>query len=464
MAGIAEKIYARMPVFAQNWAISVYGYHWKRRRFGGIFEEELYGFRERESYTATQWREYQTMQLRRLLLHAFDTVPYYREKYAAIGLHRGDLARFELEDLPRLPFLEKDELRRFGTSTLLSLKREKGGQFFSSSGSTGTPTKILYSHAFHQRWSAAFEARIRLWAGLNRNVPRGMIGGRRVVPDGIGKAPFYRYNAAERQVYFSAYHIAPYAMQSYLAGIEKHGISYMTGYAMSNFFLARLFEEAGVVVPGLKAVITSSEVLSDAMRATFKKVYGCKTYDSYSGVEACALISESEAGQLLISPDVGITEVLDINQQPVEPGSTGELICTGLLNFDQPLIRYRIGDQVRYAAQQSSLNGLNMPTVDAIEGRTEDVVLGLDGRKMVRFHSIYADIPQIAKAQVIQHDFTYFELLLEVDSPLSLMDKKVLSDRIQSQLGSVEVLIRELPFLPPGPNGKFRAVISHVKK
>ena len=43
----------------------------------------------------------------------------------------------------------------------------------------------------------------------------------------------------------------------------------------------------------------------------FLKVYGCKTYDSYSGVEACGLISENECGQLLVSPDVGIMEILN---------------------------------------------------------------------------------------------------------------------------------------------------------
>ena len=53
-------------------------------------------------------------------------------------------------------------------------------KFYSSSGSTGTPTSIYYSNRFHQTWSAAFEVRIREWAGIDRFTARGMIGGRKI--------------------------------------------------------------------------------------------------------------------------------------------------------------------------------------------------------------------------------------------------------------------------------------------
>ena len=138
-----QKVYPKLPVFAQNWAISAYGYTWYKRRFGGIFEQELRSAKEREGFSTQQWRDHQTLELRKLLVHAFESVPLYRVRYRALGITKSQLERFELEDLPRLPLLDKEDLRRFGTSTVLSSKREKGGQFFGSSGSTGTPTQIL---------------------------------------------------------------------------------------------------------------------------------------------------------------------------------------------------------------------------------------------------------------------------------------------------------------------------------
>ena len=63
-------------------------------------------------------------------------------------------------------------------------------------------------------------------------------------------------------------------------------------------------------------------------------------------MEACGLITECEHGSLHISPDAGLLELLDANMQPVAAGVEGTVYCTGFLNYDQPLIRYNIGDTI----------------------------------------------------------------------------------------------------------------------
>ncbi|NMB64991.1 MAG: phenylacetate--CoA ligase family protein, partial [Spirochaetes bacterium] len=341
---VKQVIYQYSPLAIQNLMISVYGYYWHNRRYGRIFEKELLNFKLREKFTYSEWENYQNEQLRSILAHAFHNVPLYKEKYTKYGIGPSDIKSFTIRDLFKLPPLEKEELRQFGTTKLLSTQREKGGIFLSSSGSTGTPTKILFSRNFHQKWQAAMEARVRNWAGITKDNPRGMIGGRRIIPSAYSKPPFYRYNFFEKQVYFSAYHISPSNLKGYISAFEKYPIDYMTGYAFSNYILAQIIANEGIKVPKLKAVITSSEKLTEGMRKTLEKVYNCKTYNSYSGVEACGLISENEFGELLISPDVGILEVLKPDGTPCMPGETGEIFSTGFLNYDQPLIRYRIGD------------------------------------------------------------------------------------------------------------------------
>lgn len=458
-----KQIYPRLPVLAQNWAISAYGYQWQRRRFGGIFEQELKGFKERENLNAQQWRDYQTVQLRKLLVHAFETVPFYRERYGIQGFTKGSLERFELEDLPKLPFLDKGDLRRFGTTTLLSTHREKGGRFFSSSGSTGTPTQILYSHSFHQRVNAAMEARVRHWAGVGRHDPRGMIGGRRIIPGAVNRPPYYRYNFFERQTYFSAYHISRQNAANYLEGIRKHGVRYMTGYAMSNYFLAAYFLELGLKCPDLQAVITSSEKLTPEMREVFFKVYGCRTFDSYSGVENCGLISESPEGELLVSPDAGIMEILTESGNPASPGEEGEVVSTGLLNFDQPLIRYRIGDRVRVAPQQSTSSGREMPVIGEIAGRTEDAIITKDGRRMVRFHGIFVNLPNVVEGQVVQRRYEDFLVNIVTVPGYGKKEEELIIKRMKSQVGSdAHIEVAPVDFIPRTANGKFRAVISEL--
>ncbi len=457
-----KKVYPILPVIAQNLAISAYGLQWHHRRFGGIFNDELKKFKDREFYSELQWKAYQTIELRKLLLHSFKNVKFYHEKYAKEGFKESDFRKFEIEDLRKLPYLEKEELRNFGTSDLLSVSREKNGQFFSSSGSTGTPTRILFSNNFHRRWSAAFEARIRHWAGVDRHDPRGMIGGRRVVPTGNASPPFYRYNCAERQVYFSAYHISETNVGNYLMAISKYKLEYMTGYAMSNFFLAKMINDQSLCPPQLKAVITSSEKLTNNMRETISKVYGCKVFDSYSGVEACGLISESEKGEMLISPDVGIVEVINSVGEYVPPGGTGEVVSTGLLNYDQPLIRYRIGDEITLSESQTTKCGRNMSIVKEINGRVEDKVIGPDGRQMVRFHGIYVDILGLVAAQLVQLDRNTFHINLVVDSLYNITSESIISSRLRSQLGEVKVEYHYLQEIPKNKNGKFKAVVSKL--
>lgn len=457
-----SNLYFKSPVFFQNIAISLYGLFWKKRRFGGVFKKEVDLFRSRNSFSKQQWDEYQELELRKLLVHAFTNVPFYKKKYTDAGFNLKSFKNFKLKDLDKLPFLEKEELRQYGTTELLSNTRNKGS-FYSSSGSTGTPTSIYYSREFHQKWSAAFEVRIREWAGVNRFTPRGMIGGRKILKG--NSLPPYRYNYFEKQTYFSTYHISQNNVQNYLEGIIKGKVEYMTGYAMSNYLLAIEFEKAGIVPPKMKAVITSSEKLTKKMRRTLERVYDCKVFDAYSGVEGCGLISESNDGQLFISPDAGIVEVLNEKENPVHENEIGELISTGLLNYDQPLIRYKIGDRISLGKMNDNNAQVQMPIVKSIDGRIEDVITGPNGNFMVRFHSVFVDIDGLIASQTIQLTISHILLKLVVDYDYynNVKSEIIMTDRLKYQLGdSIKVSFEYLSKLPKTSTGKFKAVISKI--
>lgn len=447
----------------QNILVSAYGLQWKQRRFGGVFPESYKAAKERENFTTDQWQQYNEVQLQKLLLHAFEHVPFYKESFAANDFTAETIKKITPQTIHQLPILSKELLRKHGTTTLLADNKEKHGEFFASSGSTGTPTQILFSHAMHQRWMAIFEARVRNWAGVNSFEPRGMIGGRRVLAYAANKPPFYRYNYFEKQVYFSAYHISKQNATDYLHGMQKHHVHYMTGYAMSNFFLARFFKELNIEAPQLKAVITSSEKLTDEMRQTFADVYHCKTFDGWSGVEACGLITECEHGSLHISPDAGLLEVLDDNMQPVAANTVGTVYCTGFLNYDQPLIRYNIGDKIILSNKQCSC-GRHMPVVREILGRVEDVIVGKDGRQMVRFHSVFNSLHSIKQAQVIQETTGSILVKIVADGKADATEKETIKQCIISQLGDMQIIIEEVPTIPLNSNGKFQAVVSKLKK
>lgn len=464
MSFVLDKIYPSMPVFVQNLMISAFGFQWQQRRFGGCYSDFLKEVKGREFYTSEQWDEYQTRELRKLLVHAYYHVELYRVKYKAAGFTEKDLLNINLSDLKHIPFLEKDELRRFGTTTLLSDKLTKG-LFISSSGSTGTPTKIYLPRYFHQKFNALMEARVRNWARVSKDTPRGMIGGRRILPDSNFKIPFYRYNYFEKQTYFSAYHISLDTVGKYLKGMIDNKVEYMTGYAMSNFLLAKFISEVGLTAPQLKAVITSSEKLTPEMRQTIEEVYRCKCYDSYSGCEECGLISETPEGVMVVSPDAGIMEFLNEGGLYSAPGETGEIVSTGLHNYDQPLIRYRIGDLAKLSSDQSPVGGRYMVRIDEIAGRIEDLVVCRDGRSMVRFHSLYLDIPGLKIGQLIQHEYERFTLNLLIERQVYQQStaEAILRNRLESQVGQAVINFNYPDKIAANSNGKIKAVISELK-
>tara|TARA_R110001583_G_scaffold145875_1_gene297879 strand:- start:1244 stop:2617 length:1374 start_codon:yes stop_codon:yes gene_type:complete len=451
------KIYSVSPVFIQNILLSIYGYYWRNRRFSGCFKNKLEIFKAHEKFSKNEWKKYQTLELRNLLIHAFTTVPYYTALYKKNGFELKDFEKFEIDDLKKLPYLEKDDLRKHGASELLSTKREKG-QFYASSGSTGTPTAIYFSKKTHQTWSALYEARVRNWAGVHYKMPRAMIGGRRVLPNSKLKKPFYRYNKAESQAYFSAYHISETTTIDYVKGLFASKSDYLVGYAMSIYLLAKNILKLEIITPKLKAVLTSSEKLTYEMRLTIEEAFKCKVFDAYSGMEACGLISENSKGELLYSPDSGILEVIDTEGNAVNNGETGEVISTGFLNYDQPLIRYRIGDRVKLSEEQ---NG-SMFKIDEIEGRVEDVIIGKNGQQMVRFHGVFLNIKALIMAQVIQQTAELIIIKLVVENNFDINNEQLIKERIISQLGAINIIFEYVSEIEKTKNGKFKAVISNL--
>lgn len=458
---IKKIIYENSPLWLQNSLVAAYGSYWKKRRFSGVFEEEYFKAKERESFTKDQWESYTNHQLKRLLKHAFDTVPFHRERYLKMGFNAAKLQQFSVEDLTKLPVLAKEDFRKFGTSTLLSSLFEEKGIFLKSSGSSGTPTSTRFSHAMHQRWFALMEGRVRNWAGVSSQMPRGMIGGRKIIPAAHQRPPFYRYNPSERQTYFSAYHINSKNASDYIEGMKKHQVEYMTGYAMSNYFLANHFLEQDLKAPPLKAVITSSEDLTFEMRRRLEKTYSCKVFNSWSGVEACGLVSECTSGNLHIHVDAGWLELLDDDLNPVKIGEPGDVYCTGFLNYDQPLIRYKIGDQMIFSDKKCNC-GSHLPVVKEISGRCEDVIYGKDGRQMVRFHSVFDSIPVIRKAQVVQQAPDLILLKIISDRELKKNEIESMQAMVKKQLGEIEVAVERVSDIPLTANGKFKAVVSLV--
>lgn len=463
MSGLLDTIYAHSPVWVQNIGISAYGLKWKHRRYGGKFPQYVKEFTERENFSTEKWREYQTEQLRLLLINANRYVPYYKNLFIRLGLTETDLENFTLSDLPQLPVLEKEQIRAQPKLFIAeNIPLRQLNQYYTS-GTTGTPLAILSTTDTDRKSQAAYETRVRHWAGLNYRMSRAMIGGRLVVTQSESSPPFWRFNIFEKQLYFSAFHISPANVSDYIQALNRFKPDYLVGYASSHYFLARMIAENGLKIYHPKSVLTSSEKLTPEMRKTISEVYHCPVFDGYSGVEACCQISECKHHTLHESPDMGIIELVNESGNLAADGEYGEIIATGLLNFDQPLIRYRTGDMAIRASSSCECKR-QMITYQELIGRLEDTVIGTDGREIVRFHGIFVGLPHVREGQIIQCTLTDFIIRLVVDQGFDESEKQEIYDRFHTRLGKINLKFEFIDRIERTLGGKFRAVISYVHR
>jgi len=456
--GWYDRLYAHLPVWGQNIAVSAFGYYWHNLRFGGNFRLFEEGYRQRDSFTIEEWQDYQRSQLRLLMTEAVEHVPHYQrtwneaQKEAALN-----------GELSGLPLLEKQTIRNAPQDFINPAIRGRKLTFYTS-GTTGTPVSAIYTISDLRDSLAVREVRSANWAGVSFNLPRATFSGRLVEPNPESNGPYYRYNAAEKQVYFSAFHLRSDTAQNYIHALEHYKIQWMTGYAVSFYLLARFILEQNLSVPPLQAIITTSEKVTLEMRIVMEQAFGCRVYEEYSTVENALFASECENGRLHISPDVGVVEILRPDSSACEPGEVGEVVATCLMRHAQPFIRYRLGDLAAWDSVPCPC-GRSMPVIKEVVGRLEDVVVGPDGRQMVRFHGIFVNQPHVIEGQIIQESLDFIRVKIVPTDIFDGADQADVIHRVQQRLGQgVRVVVDLVPEIPRTKAGKFKAVISNIKQ
>ncbi len=462
---VLEQVYGVLPSWAQNIAISLYGLSWRAERLGGNFPTYVSQFRERETWPPERFHAYVESTLRNKLLKAYEEVPYYRERWREAGIRKADLAAIRTSELSRLPITPKQDLRHQPSRFVAESAHRGKGKIHSyfSSGSTGTPIRCFCTADDHRRFVAAREARSFQWAGTTLLGSRSMIGGRMVVPKADAGPPYYRHNMVEKQTYFSAFHISPAAAENYVAGFNRYRPEVLTGYAQSYFLLGRMMLDAGLrLTYRPKALILSSEKLTLIARETIQEAFGARPYEEYGAVENCMLATECPEGSLHCHPDFGIVEIVGEEGQPLPPGVDGRVVCTGFPNETQYTVRYEIGDLARWSSKGCACGRDHLPVLEEVVGRVEDVVVGPDGRQMVRFHGIFIDLPHVVAGQVVQESRQLLRIRVIAGPGFGENEERLIRKRVYERLGSLEVLVEQVSELERTRQGKIRAVISRL--
>ncbi len=449
------ELYWRLPVVLQEVALSVYGWRLNRLYYGGEFPAALQAVRRRVWRSREEIESWQMEQLRRILVSAVQYVPHYRERYRGVDIPN----LRSRDDLSVLPLLDRQELRQHEESFLDERLDPRRLFKDKTSGSTGTSVTIFWPPRCLQWLQAVLEVRVRYVAGVSQSMPRAVLGGRPIVRGMRSRPPFWRRNWYWKQLYLSSYHVSASTARGYVAAIRRSKATWLTGYGSAIAALADSAMLAGVSPLKMKAVVVSGDTLQPGMRWSIERFFDCKCYDMYGQVEAVALGMECRAGRMHLMPDAGIVEIMDRDGSPCAPGTTGEVVATGLLNDGMPLIRYRTGDSAALAREQDCSCGSSHPIIESLEGRVDDYLVTRDGRQIGRLSTAMKRSPTIHSAQIVQDKPGHAYLLIRPGDGYLPRDSKPVVDDVIERIGAFDLDVREVAEIPKTPTGKTRLVV-----
>lgn len=464
--GKLDSIYERLPLPLQNLAVSLKGWQFEfQRSHPEQIQQHLDVLLETQWWSTERLRELQVKEMQGLLKHAFAHVPYYRETARRLGLQWQDFR--QPEDIRQLPILPKSEVRgnehRFTDETAdLSQCTQT-----STSGTTGTPLKAWESQESLSR-RFAYVARLRTWAGLEEVIrpQRAQFTGRQIVPDSQAKDvhSYWRFNRPGRSLLFSTTHISEGTAPHYAQALCEFDPELIDGYPSALLILARLADEHGFALPRPQAIIVSAETLTPGHRAEIEAGFRCKVFDQYASSEPSCFWGDNEHGQMLVSPEYGLSEILNDNGEPVQSGEEGEVILTSFLNPVMPLIRYQVGDRAERGPDSAPRCGREMQRISRVSGRKDDILYIPERGYIGRLDPIFKGLSNIIEAQIIQESLDQITILLVPAPGYSNAMGETLVRNLRGKVGdSISINLQTVEQIPRGPNGKFRSVISRCR-
>lgn len=455
------KAYHSLPAPLRSVVASMRGLYLRSWRYGPETDHLVEEALERESWTPDRWKAWQEERLVYVLHRAATQVPHYRQQWAE-RRRGGDKASWDY--LENWPLLEKESVRENPEAFVADDCDIRKMFHERTSGSTGKPLSLWFKLDTVRTVSAWSEARIRYWNGVSRHNRWAMIAGQLVTPVTQRRPPFWVWNQGLNQLYMSSYHLAPDLMGAYLDALSRYRIDYLYGYPSSLYALAQTTLDSGRKDLHMAVALTSAEPVYEYQRAAIAEAFHCPVRETYGMAEIVAMASECNAGRLHRWPEAGWIEVSQ-NGQPVPYGNPGEFVCTGLLNADMPLIRYRLGDRGILAENtEVCLCGRTLPLMRSVEGRISDVLYTKDGRRVSRFGAVFNGNLAIREAQIVQETLDCVKVKLVPTSAFTPHCERVIVERLKERMGDVEVVIESVAEIPRGANGKFRAVVCSLSE
>jgi len=324
---------------------------------------------------------------------------FYRGKLAMAGVKLSDITSHE--DIKRLPFTTKEDLRNNFPYGLLARPVKEMVRLHASSGTTGSATVIFHTQNDLNAW-ADLVARCMYMVGVRPGDVFQNMSGYGLFTGGLG-------------IHYGAERLGCLTIPAG-AGNSKRQIKMLKDFKVTAahiipsyaLHLSSVFKEMEVDPRSLhlRIMLIGAEPHSKEIRHRIEQIYGVKAYNSYGLSEmngpGVAFECEEQSG-LHVWEDAYMAEVVDPDTlEPLPDGKVGELILTTLCREGMPVIRYRTRDLTRFIPGECPC-GRKHKRIDRISGRSDDMIVikGVNIYPM-QVEKILMSIPEVGQNYLIE--------------------------------------------------------------
>lgn len=422
-------------------------------------------------------QDLQNQALHGIVHHAATQVAYYAKLFAALGLTAEEIR--STTDLPRLPILNKIELRR-NTAELAAAILPAGqqpGEATQSSGTTGQPVRVRQTRHSLAMFSQLKQRELR-WFRFD---PRATLAVIRL-PSQLPLTPERRPISLDQNLNLPAWPLVgnffqtgPARCFSVFNQIDRQAEwldRYRPGYLMSypETFEHLSFAYQNRPKPDYpQGLLAISEQLTGGMRRRITTTFGAPLYQNY-GLNEIGLVASRcrEGGRYHVHAEHCLVEIVNPDGQPCQPGEIGRILVTTLTNPAMPLIRYDTGDLAETTAGPCPC-GRTLPTFGEVKGRYSRIAF-LPENTLAYVGAIRQVLEEMApelsanlrKFQLHQFRDQSFELRLVAPGGLPPAFAARISSAWQAATANDSHPLRlvELNHIPRGPGGKFQDFTS----
>ena len=325
---------------------------------------------EYETMPRDQLENLQTQRLRDVTIRASASVPLYKKKLA--GVSSDDIK--SLDDLQRLPFTEKSDLRDNYPFGMFTVPVEKIVRIHASSGTTGKPTVGGYTKADMDVWGEV----------MARTVTSAGVTGKDVVHNAYGYGLFtggLGFHLGAERVGAAVIPMSGGLTRRQVMLMEDFGATVLTCTPSYALVIGEEAAEMGVDFKKrmkVKVGIFGAEPWTEKMRHEIEDKLGVKAYDIYGLTEligpGVSVECEHHTG-MHIQEDHFLAEIIDPTTGERLPyGEEGELVFTTLTKEAMPVIRYRTRDRTILHADKCAC-GRTTVRMEKVLGRTDDMLI-----------------------------------------------------------------------------------------